>query len=48
MNDNEALDKIAEIMSGNEWTPETVEQVAAVVQQTGRDVFEFIQAEGEE
>ena len=37
----EALDAIAEIMSGNEWDADTMDAVARIVRETGRTVANY-------
>ena len=36
--DRQTLDAIARIMSGRQWTPETIEDVADLVRLTGREI----------
>lgn len=36
MKDNEALDHIARLMSGSDWTPDTLDGIADAVRSTGR------------
>ena len=38
MTDQTALDKIAEILSGEDWAPETLNLVADVIRSTDREV----------
>jgi len=40
VNDTEALDQIHGIMSGKEWSSETLEAIAEVVESTGRLIAE--------
>ena len=36
--DAQALDEIADLLSGNEWDADTIEAIAQLVRQTGRPV----------
>lgn len=36
--DNDALDLIAYLMSGAEWDADTLEHIAQIVQETGREI----------
>jgi hypothetical protein len=36
--DRNALDDIAELLSGEEWNPETLNTIADLVRETGRDI----------
>lgn len=38
MTDTEAMDEIKEIMSGNEWSPDTLDSIAELVKETGREI----------
>ena len=38
--DTEALDTIADIMSGNEWSADTLDHIAEIVRMTGRDILD--------
>jgi hypothetical protein len=37
-NDHVVLDRIAELMSGHEWSPDTLDDIAGLVRVSGRDV----------
>lgn len=38
MTDTEALDRLAELMSGAEWSADTLDAIADVVRATGRSI----------
>ena len=38
MTDTQAMDSIAALMSGNEWSPDTLERIADIVRATGREI----------
>lgn len=38
MNDTDALDAIARLLSGQEWSPDTLDGIADIVRATGRTV----------
>lgn len=40
MIDTDALDTIAELMSGVEWDPDTLEAIADIVRSTGRVILD--------
>jgi hypothetical protein len=45
VDDSRAMDLIARLMSGNEWSPDTLDQIADIVRSTGREIAEV---EGDE
>lgn len=38
MSESEALFKIQEILSGNEWSPETIDEIAEVMEKAGYSI----------
>ena len=40
MDDTKAMDEITKIMSGQEWSPDTLDYIAEVVRETGREIKE--------
>jgi hypothetical protein len=48
MDDTAAMDKIAGLMSGEEWNSDVMDEVAAVVRATGRPVLDFPPPEEDE
>lgn len=45
MTDSEAMDRMAEVMSGKEWSPDTLEDICSLIKRTGRKVEEYQQDE---
>jgi hypothetical protein len=37
---NAVIDQIAALLDGHEWTPDTIDQIAAIVRSTGRTIGE--------
>lgn len=38
MTDTEALDRIARVLDAESWSPDTLDDIAVIVRQTGREV----------
>ena len=38
MNDMQSMNEIEKIMSGNEWSADTLEDIAEVVRESGREI----------
>lgn len=41
LDDRRALDLIAELMSGREWSADTLDEIAGVVMMTGREIANY-------